>query len=86
MKVLQGSFFPKLLDLILVGDDDIFLVMELEATDLRTLIQDGDEIEFTEEHLRSTAYNLLCAAKFMSSSNIVHRDLSSANVLMNDQC
>ena len=89
MKSLKdGSvkFFPKLLDLILVGDDHIFLVMELETTDIRTLLKNSGKIDFKEGHLKNIIYNILCSVSFMNSSNIVHRDLKPGNILVNDQC
>ena len=60
--------------------------MELETTDIRTLLHSGDKIEFGEDHMKHIMYNLLCAVNFMDSANIVHRDLKPANILMNDQC
>ena len=64
----------------------VFLVMELETTDIRSLIHSNGEVEFEEEHLKHIMYNLLCAVNFMDSANIVHRDLKPANILMNNQC
>ena len=50
-KHMQSCFFPELLDLIIPESQlyckqikDIFLVMELERTDLNTLMHNGSEI------------------------------------------
>ena len=73
---------------MIVSEDckHIFLVMELETTDIRTLLHNGGKIEFSEDHLKHIMYNLLCAVHYMDSANIVHRDLKPANILINDQC
>ena len=60
--------------------------MELETTDIRTLLHNGGKIEFGEDHLKHIMYNLLCAVHYMDSANVIHRDLKPANILMNDQC
>ena len=87
LQKLESCFFPELKDLIVSEDcRHIFLVMELETTDIRTLLHNGGKIEFEEDHLKHIMYNLLCAVHFMDSANIIHRDLKPANILMNDQC
>ena len=60
--------------------------MELEKTDIRSLLNSGGKIKFDEDHAKHIMYNLLCAVSFMDSANIVHRDLKPANILMNDLC
>lgn len=82
---LEACFFPRLLDVIVSKDSKhIFLIMELETTDIRSLLHNGGKIEFSEDHLKHIMYNLLCAVNFMDSANIVHRDIKPANILMND--
>lgn len=84
---LEACFFPKLLNVIVSKDTKhIFLVMELETTDIRSLLHNGGKAEFSDDHLKHIMYNLLCAVNFMDSANIVHRDIKPANILMNDQC
>ena len=86
LQKLESWFFPQLQDLIVTEDcDHVFLVMELETTDIRSLIQ-NDKVEFKEGHLKHIMYNLLCAVNFMDSANIVHRDLKPSNILMNEHC
>ena len=47
LQTLHPSFFTTLLDIIVSKDcKDVFLVMELERTDIRTLIKNGEKFEF----------------------------------------
>ena len=86
LQKLESWFFPQLQDLIVTEDcDHVFLVMELETTDIRSLIH-NDKVEFKEDHLKHIMYNLICAVNFMDSANIVHRDLKPSNILMNEHC
>ena len=39
-----------------------------------------------EYHVKRILFNLLCAIKFMHSSNIMHRDLKPANILISEEC
>ena len=92
-KEFRASFFPKLVDVIIPEAQksherlkDIFLVMELEKTDLRCFMLNGDKLGFEKEHLKYVIYNLMCAVNFMGSANIIHRDLKPGNILINNQC
>lgn len=40
----------------------------------------------SQEHIEQILYNILCALKFLHSSNIIHRDLKPANILINPEC
>ena len=62
---------------------DIFLVMQLEETDLRMLLKNGQNLNFGNEHVKTVLYNILCAANFMQKANILHRDIKPANILLN---
>jgi mitogen-activated protein kinase 1/3 len=88
----KSCFFPQLLDIIVPADtnssslNDIFLVLEKEDSDLRQFMKSGGNLSFGGQHVKTVLYNLLCAAKFIGSANVIHRDLKPANILINRFC
>ena len=62
----------------------ICLVMEFIDTDLDQLLK--HKIEFSEHHLIKIVYNSLCAMAFLHLSNIIHRDVKPANILISSDC
>ena len=49
-------------------------------TDLDQILK--HEIEFSEMHLLKIVYTSLCAISFLHEANIMHRDIKSANILV----
>jgi mitogen-activated protein kinase 1/3 len=88
-KVKSNIFTTKIKDIILGGDPEtfnsIFIVMELESSDLRNLMSQSN-LQFESDHALIVLYNLLCAVNFLESANIMHRDLKPANILINSCC
>ena len=62
----------------------ICLVMEFVDTDLDQILK--HKIDFTEHHLLKVVYSSLCAMCFLHQANIMHRDLKSANILIQSDC
>lgn len=62
----------------------ICLVMEYFETDLDQIFKYN--IEFKENHMLKIAYNTLCAMAFMHEANVMHRDIKSANIILNSDC
>ena len=63
---------------------NICLVMEYFETDLDQIFKYN--IEFKESHMLKIAYNSLCALAFIHHANIMHRDVKSANIILNSDC
>ena len=92
MSPRKMTFFPNLLDIVIAKGatvDDIntiFIVMELEEFDLNKLIKLGNESTLDKSHVKNLTYNLLCAVNFLSTANVIHRDIKPGNILMNKFC
>ena len=61
----------------------VFLVMDLEAGNLRSIFDHQVITKITFKHIKIISYNLLCAIKSIHESNVVHRDLKPENILIN---
>eukprot|EP00945_MAST-04E_sp_MAST-4E-sp1_P007225 g7225.t1 len=60
--------------------DTIYIVSDFMDTDLYRLCQ--SQVEFTENHVRHLLYQMLCGLSYMHSANILHRDMKTANLLV----
>ena len=60
--------------------------MDCEQQDLKMILSEMQPPIFTEKHIITILYNLLCAVNFLHSANIFHRDLKPANVLIDGDC
>lgn len=86
------SFFPKLLDVVapktatLDDVDTLFIVMDHVETDLGKIVKSGAQCQLDKTHVRNIIYNLLCALNFLTTANVIHRDIKPGNILMNKFC
>lgn len=86
----NNKFITKLLDVIVAetvpgkfeNARGIFLVIESVETDMQTMLKKVESSLFGEEHLKIIAYNLLCGLNFMHTANVMHRDIKTANLLV----
>ena len=67
-------------------DSYIILVMEYVQTDLKSVLKQYRNLDFSEDHVIIIMYNLLCAMNFIHTSNVLHRDIKPANILIDDDC
>ena len=48
--------------------------------------QNSKDRIFSEIHVVTILYNMLCAVNYIHSANIMHRDLKPANILIDSKC
>lgn len=75
----------KLLNVIKADNDkDIYLVFEYMDTDLHNVIKKGNILK--DIHKRYIMYQILKAAMYLHSGNVIHRDQKPSNVLLDTEC
>ncbi|KAJ1919426.1 hypothetical protein H4219_002018 [Mycoemilia scoparia] len=74
---------------IVVGDksSSIFIVMEYVEHDLKVLMQEmkSSSSSFLQSEIKTIMLQLLSAVAFLHDNWIIHRDLKTSNLLMNNQ-
>jgi mitogen-activated protein kinase 1/3 len=89
---MKGNIFTTKLKEVLLSEDpefnDIYLVMNYHPKTLRHLLTSDEykQLSFSEDHLKTVLYNLLCSMNFLHSANIIHRDIKPANILIDSDC
>ncbi|KAL9096594.1 MAG: hypothetical protein Q9165_001081 [Trypethelium subeluteriae] len=88
IKTLMQSNHVHIVDLreIVVGTslNDVFMVMEFLEHDLKTLQEDMSE-PFAPSELKTILLQLTSAVAYLHSHWILHRDLKTSNILMNNR-
>lgn len=69
--------------MILQPYDGLYCFQEYMDFDLGHVIY--STVQFSEFHVRSFMYQILCGTKYFHSAGIVHRDLKPGNMLVNSQ-
>ena len=64
--------------------DEIFIVMDLMETDLKSVFKSGQKM--TNAHVQYFLYQILRALKFIHAAGVIHRDITPANILVNINC
>ena len=60
--------------------------MDYVQTDLKNVLKDSSNLEFDMNHVTIILYNMLCCMKFIHSAGIMHRDIKTATILLDDNC
>jgi len=60
--------------------------MEFMQTDMKKIFQSMPQLEFSEDHMISIIYSMLCSMNFMHTANVIHRDIKPANLLVDSEC
>ena len=89
---MPNNFYTvKLLDLMMQPSRDgsdmgLFIVMENVESDLKSTMEQFDQVGITKDHVSKIIYNCVCAIKFMHSANVIHRDIKPSNILIDSDC
>ncbi|KAI9828053.1 MAG: hypothetical protein M1832_003580 [Thelocarpon impressellum] len=88
IQTLMESRHPNVVNLreVVIGDtmDDVFLVMDFLEHDLKTLQEDMQE-PFLASEIKTLLLQLVSATEHLHANWILHRDLKTSNLLMNNR-
>jgi cell division cycle 2-like len=88
IQTLKESHHRHIVDLreVVVGEkiNDVFLVMEFLEHDLKTLQEDMAE-PFMQSEIKTLMLQLTSAVEYLHDNWIMHRDLKTSNILMNNR-
>ena len=74
---------PEILSVNLDKLNHLFIVMSLGETDLKSFLDKEDTRSQIDDHkIKLILYKCLCALNFVHSGNVVHRDIKSSNLLI----
>eukprot|EP00667_Euglena_gracilis_P005728 EG_transcript_5771 len=64
--------------------DMIYIIMDIMETDLKAILKSGQEI--TESHVQYFIYQILRGLDCIHKADVIHRDLTPSNILLNTNC
>ena len=81
---LQNMEIKKEANLDISSIDQICIVMELAQTDVEKMFR--FPIDFNQHHLIKVFYGCISSMAFLHQANVIHRDLKTANILIESNC
>eukprot|EP01012_Entosiphon_sulcatum_P025269 TRINITY_DN30587_c0_g1_i1.p1 TRINITY_DN30587_c0_g1~~TRINITY_DN30587_c0_g1_i1.p1 ORF type:complete len:431 (-),score=66.50 TRINITY_DN30587_c0_g1_i1:4-1296(-) len=64
--------------------DFIYIVMDIMETDLKSILKSGQPI--SESHVQYFTYQILRGLDCIHKADVIHRDLTPSNILLNTNC
>ncbi|KAK9479587.1 kinase-like domain-containing protein [Lipomyces japonicus] len=85
LMALQHPNIVNMKEIVVGGSlDQIYIVMEFVEHDLKSLMTDMRE-PFLQSEIKTLLHQLLSATVLMHENHVIHRDLKSSNLLMNNR-
>ncbi|KAJ5170415.1 bZIP transcription factor bZIP-1 [Penicillium coprophilum] len=83
LRQLRHENIINLTDLFISPSEDIYIVTELMATDLNTILK-AKKVE--DQFAQYFMYQIMRGLKYLHSAGVIHRDLKPSNILVNENC
>lgn len=83
----KNIFTVRLLNIKATADlSNVFIIMDYVDNDLKKILNLSNTMQFTETHVITLTYNILCALNMVHKLGIMHRDIKPENILVNRDC